>query len=106
MKAPEMGRAGAPTAPAPRDPDGFPTTEITSEDTARHRHHVDVPAVADPPSARRRGWHWRVVCPFCSVPGVRSVHVHRSNSAVGVVRRSGCDRGTYRLVRVDQGWVA
>lgn len=70
--------------------------------TATDRQPVNVPALAFHPAGRRRGWLWLVEhCPYCG----GYAHAHRGGP-VGGVRRAGCDRGDYRLVRTGRGWAA
>ena len=106
MTTPEMTQAGDAT-PGLVMIAQQPAKRIEADRTANSRRRTpDVAAVAFRPSGRRYGWHWIVLaCPFCSAGAVSSVHVHRGGASGGR-RRSGCDRGDYRLTRTESRWTA
>lgn len=91
MSVPEMGRAGAPSAPAPRDHVGIPTTPVGAKDSAER-----VPAeMLAPDNCRRYGWAiFTRSCPRC-----RHAHLFRSDApAASFERTPPCGGGPYVLV--------
>lgn len=103
MSAPERRKA-------PAGNEGLPSNYLTAADdlfkgTAEAHHAmVAVALIAAPPSAGRRQWTFIVACPYCCIPGVVSMHVHRGPTAHGNERRSGCGRGFYRIVVRPGTW--
>lgn len=87
-------RRGRPTGHDGAAPDSTNSTTVTRVErrnsTGTHREVPTAAAVvAAPPCADRRLWQLIVRCPWCSVPGVVALHVHRAVSAHGNVRQAG-----------------
>lgn len=91
MNAPDMARAGAPTAPAPRDPVGSSTTTVGSKDSPER-----VPAEGLAPDNCRR-FSWAILVRSC--PRCRRAHMFRSDEpAASFERTPPCGGGPYVLV--------
>lgn len=57
------------------------------------------------PCAERQLWALLVRCPYCShSSSLSSLHLHRAASPHGVVRRSGCDKGSYLILTAPGMW--